>query len=411
MTELVMREGNAMTDEIWQAKLSRTREAWRQWCAALERTGVTALENTLTREEIDLAEGLRYLTRNVRLALLSVMENDDPAHPYLHRSLGPSLKMGGDNPCGLYLSAPLNGSDTYRVSGTRGSATWVSFMAQRSHECFAHGLGVFGDAIFTPELEVAPDGTFEMILSPREQAGNWIETDRFASFLSIRQFFGDWDDVRPMDLTIENVSRGREVKSTLSLDGALAQLARSAQMFGLYVPAMQSEMQSKGGSVNAFATDIGDPTSNYGGVPGGHAVTARWRLEADEALVAHVLPPTPCPYWDVQVGNLWYESWDYRHFFSGLTCRQAALHDDGSVSIVVSERDPGTRNWLETAGHRQGHMAVRWQLTEGQLPLPECKVVKVEEAAAVTRLPAVTADERRAQRRAQRAGVDKRFRL
>jgi hypothetical protein len=321
------------------------------------------------------------------------------------------MKMGGDNPCGLYHSAPVNGTDTYRLRGTRGSAAWVSFMAQRSHDCFAHGLGVFGDAIFMTDLQVAADGTFEMIVSPQEHTGNWIETDRFTSMLIIRQFFGDSDDVRPMDLTIENLSRGGEVKGTLSLDGAVAQLTRSAQMFGLYVPAMQFEMQSKGGSVNAFATDIGDPTSNYGGVPGGNAVTTRWRLQADEALVARVLPPTPCPYWDVQVGNLWYESWDYRHFISGLTCRQVALHDDGSVTIVVSERDPGTCNWLETAGHREGHMAIRWQLTEGQLPLPDCKVVKVDAVSALTGLPAVTADERRVQRRAQRAAVEKRFRL
>ena len=400
-----------MADEIWQAKVTRACEAWREWCAALERTGLAALEQTLTHDEIDLAEGLRYLTRIARLALLSGMENDDAQHPYFHRSLGPTLKMGGDNPCGLYLSAPVNGTDTYRIAGTRGSADWVSFMAQRSHDCFAHGLGVFGDAIFMTDLQVAPDGTFEMFLSPQAHTGNWIETDRFASMLIIRQFFGDWDDVRPMDLTIENLSRGGEVKSALSLDGAVGQITRSAQMFSLYVPAMQFEMQSKGGTVNAFATDIGDPTSNYGGVPGGNAVTTRWRLAADEALVAHVRPPTPCPYWDVQVGNLWYESWDYRHFFSGLTCSQAALHDDGSVTIVVSERDPGTRNWLETAGHREGHMAVRWHLTEGQLPLPDCKIVKIDEVAAVTSLPAVTADERRAQRRSQRAAVEKRFRL
>jgi hypothetical protein len=395
----------------WRTKLARASQVWRDWCAALERTGVAALEQTLTHDEIDLAEGLRHLARMARLTLLTNMENDDAAHPYLHRSLGPTLKMGGDNPCGLYLSAPVNGTDTYRLTGTRGSASWVSFMAQRSHECFAHGLGVFGDAIFMTGLQVASDGTFEMILSPQEHAGNWIETDRFTSVLIIRQFFGGCDDVRPMDLTIENLTRGGEIKSTLSLDAAAAGLARSAQSFGIFLPAMQSEMQSKAGSVNAFDTDVGDPTSNFGGVPGGNAVTTRWRLEADEALVVHALPPTPCPYWDVQVGNLWYESWDYRHFFSGLSGAQASLHDDGSVTIVVSERDPGTCNWLETAGHREGHMAIRWQLTEGKLPLPDCKVVKVDEVAAVTGLPAVTTNERRAQRRAQRAGVEKRFRL
>ena len=397
--------------DTWRSDLERASAAWREWCSALERTGLSALEQTITHDEIDLAEGLRHLTRMARLTLLSTIENNDPFHPYLDRSLGPTLKMGGDNPCGLYLSCPVNGTDTYRVVGTRGSAAWVSFMGQRSHDAFAHGLGVFGDAIFSTDLDVAADGTFEIFVSPQEHAGNWIESDRFTSVVIIRQFFDDWADVRPMDLTIENLSRADEPKPTLTLDAAIEGLGRAAQAFGVFVPVMQSEMIAKGAAVNRFATDIGDPTSNLGGVPGGNAVTTRWRLEHNEALVARVTPPDPCPYWDVQVGNGWYESWDYRHFFSGLSAGQATLHDDGSVTIVVSEQDPGTCNWLETAGHREGHMAIRWQLTEGLLPLPECEVVTVDEVASWTGLPTVTTEERRSQRRSQRAAVERRFRL
>ncbi len=399
-----------MTDQ-WQSDLAIASDTWRAYCAALERTGLEALERCMTHDEIDLAEGLRHLARMSRLTSQSGMENNDSAHPYLARSLGPTVKMGGDNPCGLYLSAPINGTDTFRVAGSRGSAAWVSFMSQRNHECFAHGLGVFGDAIFAIDLAVDDDGSFEMRLSPDEHAGNWIQTDRFSATLMVRQFFGDWDDVRPMDLTIENLSRGDEPKATLTLDEAVARLARGTESFAAFVPRMQGEMLAKGDSVNAFATDIGDPTSKFGGVPGGNAVTSRWRLEASEALLVHVLPPTPCPYWDVQVGNGWYESWDYRHFFSGLTHRQAALHDDGSVTLVLSERDPGTANWLETAGHREGHIAIRWQLTDGQLPLPDCRVVAVDDVATLTGLPAVNAAERRDQRRAHRAAVEARFRL
>ena len=145
--------------------------------------------------------------------------------------------------------------------------------------------------------------------------------------------------------------------------------------------------------------------------PGGNAVTARWHLERGEALLVSVHPPDPCPYWDAQVGNVWYESWDYRHFFSGITCRQASAAADGSITIVVSDRDPGTANWLEAAGHREGHIAIRWQLSQGRLPIPSCEVVPVDEVAARSGLPGVTEDERLAQRRALRRSVEKRFRL
>ena len=163
----------------------------------------------------------------------------------------------------------------------------------------------------------------------------------------VRQFFGDWSDVRPMDLTIENVSRGDEPEDFLSLSAAVDDLAQSRQSSSRRVlPAMQSELAAKAASINTFATDIGDATESYGGVPGGNAVTMRWRLAADEALVATIRPPKPCAYWDVQLGNIWYESWDYRHFLSGIVHTQATLNADGSATIVLSERDPGTTNWI-----------------------------------------------------------------
>lgn len=178
----------------------------------------------------------------------------------------------------------------------------------------------------------------------------------------------------------------------------------------LLLPAMQGELIAKGAEKNAFATDIGDPTSNFGGVPGGNAVTSRWSLGPEQALLVRVTPAEPCAYWDVQVGNGWYESFDYRSHLSGLTCEQAHLDEDGSVTLVVADRDPGTVNWLEAAGHREGHIAIRWQLTEGNLPVPACTVVPVAEVAASTGLPTVDAEERARQRRALGRSFERRFR-
>ena len=111
------------------------------------------------------------------------------------------------------------------------------------------------------------------------------------------------------------------------------------------------------------------------------------------------------------MGNGWYESFDYRHRFCGLTCEGVSYHTDGSVTLVVAERDPGVANWLEAAGHREGHIAIRWQLTGGDLPIPDTRVVPVDEVASITGLPTVTPDERARQRRQLAASFDARFRL
>jgi len=371
----------------------------------LEVTGTEALANTLTHDEVDLAEGLRHMARMARLTLFGSLENRDPLCPYLWTALDPHRKMGGDNPQGLYLSGPINGTDTFRLRGTRGSARWVSIIVGQN------GPAPFGNALFLPDLEVAADGTFELLLSPDPRPGNWLQTTESSTGLLVRQFFATPDDVEPMVLTLENLSGGGGVPAPLALDTAVAAMQRAAGMFAFMVPMMQGELLAKGDRKNSFATDVGDPTSTSGGVPGGNAVIARWSIGPDQALIVRVTPPTPCAYWDVQVGNGWYESFDFRHHFSGLTCDGAQLQPDGSVVLVVADRDPGVANWLEAAGHREGHIAIRWQLTDGSLPLPETTVVDVEEVVAATGLPLVSPQERARQRVLLADSFDARYRL
>jgi hypothetical protein len=394
-----------MTDDM----LTGATEAWRRWCRTLEATGAEVLARTLTDDEIDLAEGVRHLARMATLTLVGSFENKDAGHPYFWPALDPHRKMGGDNPQGLYLSAPVNGTDTFVVRGTRGSARWVSMLTGRGPTAHAAGLEPFGHALFAPDLLVEHDGTFEVVISPDPHAGNWVRSDEHSATFLVRQFFGTPHDVDPMQLTIENRTRGDLPPAPLALAGALEALGRAGAMFARMVPMMQAELLAKGAAKNTFATDIGDPTSTSGGVPGGNAVTARWALEPDEALVIEVVPPTPCAYWDVQVGNGWYESFDYRHVFSGLTCEGVHTGADGSAIVVLAQHDPGTANWLETAHHREGHIAVRWQLTEGRLPLPRTTVMKVSDVRARVDLPVVTPAERATARAALGTSFARRF--
>jgi hypothetical protein len=388
----------------WDEQLETATDAWRQFCRTIEATGAEALAKTLTHDEVDLAEGLRHLARMSTLALLGSLENKDAAHPYLWPALDPHRKMGGDNPQGLYLSGPVNGTDTFRLRGTMGNPRWVSIIVSQN------GPPPYGAVLFLPDLEIDDDGAFEVLLSPEPQPGNWLRTDERSTGVLVRQFFATPDRVEPFELSLENLTAPADLAAPLSLGAAVAGVRRAAGLFGVMVPMMQGELLDKGATLNSFATDIGDPTSESGGVPGGNAVTARWSLGPDEALVVRVTPPQPCAYWDVQVGNGWYESFDYRQRFSGLTCEGAHLEPDGSVVLVVSDRDPGVANWLEAAGHRDGHIAIRWQLSEGNLPIPDTEVVPVAEVAARTGLPAVRADERARQRAALAVSFDARFR-
>ena len=88
--------------------------------------------------------------------------------------------------------------------------------------------------------------------------------------------------------------------------------------------------------------------------------------------------PPRCDYWNFQLNNHWMESLDYRYHPIAVNHHGASYEDDGSVRIVVADRDPGTGNWIDTAGHRRGTMCLRWIRADAH-PLPDMRVVPVAE--------------------------------
>ena len=58
---------------------------------------------------------------------------------------------------------------------------------------------------------------------------------------------------------------------------------------------------------------------------------------------------------------------------------------DGMIRFVISERDPGVANWLETTGHPRGYLQIRWQRCPGSSPPadgPTVEVVGIDQVAA-----------------------------
>ncbi len=88
------------------------------------------------------------------------------------------------------------------------------------------------------------------------------------------------------------------------------------------------------------------------------------------------VPVSECAYQAIQIGSRWYISTDYEHHQTSLSKAQSHADPDGKFRYVVSERNPGVANWLETCGHPQGVMMMRWQrlsreLTEADGPTVE----------------------------------------
>jgi hypothetical protein len=82
-----------------------------------------------------------------------------------------------------------------------------------------------------------------------------------------------------------------------------------------------------------------------------------------------------------------FETIDWHNNHSSLNDTQARVDADGMARFVISARDPGVPNWLDTLGHSSGQFQGRWFRSEGAT-LPTAK--KVAYADIRRHLPADT---------------------
>src|SRR3990172_118535 len=108
---------------------------WADFCDALKRAGDVILREGSPRDPFDRAEGFRYLSRLTRVALESYIEFADPLAPVLPRPAGQTGYLEGKDP------------------------------------------------------HLAPDGSFEIMLSCKQQSGNWLRMEPDTSSLIVRQTF------------------------------------------------------------------------------------------------------------------------------------------------------------------------------------------------------------------------------
>ena len=68
---------------------------------------------------------------------------------------------------------------------------------------------------------------------------------------------------------------------------------------------------------------------------------------------------------------------DFPRRQTSLSGDQICVDDDGLARLVVSKRDPGVPNWIDTEGRTRGMLAYRWVWSETK-PTPTAEVVRVE---------------------------------
>ena len=318
--------------------------------------------------EADLLEGLQYLAGCVA-GCMHLAFDYDRDHPFLHSGTGPFTKMGLDNPDTLYFGTRVRGGHEYVVTGTRGTTTDLSFQllgGQYTDANVPDSETAFDDR----ELYIDSDGDFEWRFIPAANAQ-----------LVIREVYNDWSARRgvvaiartdtagtaPGPLTRETIEK-RWATAGKQLVQRVKTWLQFPQWFYTNIP------------VNTMVA----PRLTPGGLATQYSSAGHFDLAEDQALII-TLPVTDAPYLGFQLGSLWYISLDYINHQTSLNGTQAQSDPDGNIRIVVSERNPGVTNWVETLGHRKGFLQFRWQRVSRPLTAADGPVVELVDIGQVGR--------------------------
>jgi hypothetical protein len=364
-----------------------------QFCERIRESAQLLSEFQLTENPIDRAESFRYLLKMVAYGVDAGLLNTDPMEPMfsppyrLHL-----LDWGGASPDSVYRRVMLRDDLTYRIHGRLGNAKYLSLDMRLSRPA----------CTITPDqLDIDAKGNFEFHLGGPEREGRWWPINGGTNGLVVREFFDDWLGAVRSHLRIEclegriaprpehdpgRVAAEFDVIGDWILDGAVRYWIEQSQ------PLAAKNRNQFLTSLHRAETKL--PVTTFGW----------WDLQPDDALIVELNDPRAV-FWAMQLATSLWSTLDYANRLTTYNSAQALPDPDGLYRFVVSARDPGVHNWLDTTGLQQGLIILR--LCQATRPVPpRTDLVKLSDLQM--RLPGSVRcgpDRRQAQINDRREGV------
>ena len=336
-------------------------------------------------DELDVVEGIRYLTQMVSAASEYYIESD-PEHPRMALIVSPARKTQGDNPDAIYHLCRLRGDRSYRIRGRRDKETYISFTIHGAAADGGFNGKVLAD-INDDALTFAADGTYELVLSADKHEGDWVQLHPDSHLIIVRSYFdlersAQTDPDVSVNISIECLD---DVGPPAPLaDEVLASRIREGIAWFRQVTVGQGipGTASPAPFVSTTPNTVGTPWSfRNANIDAAGAVdvfysSGRWNLAPDEVLVMTGTMPE-CRFANLVLWNVHMQTLEYRHRRTSINKSQIEYEPDGSYRIVIGATDPGVPNWLDTEGHRTGTMFWRFLLPASDPVVPTCEVVPV----------------------------------
>ncbi len=296
----------------------------------------------------------------------------DPLHPEF-RVLDQHNQFGLVNPDNRYLIASISTPGTYVIRGKRGTSADLQIEVGGGTPGFDDEINMTPISQLTlADLAVDDDGCFEIVVSDTPTGDNWLSNgdgDEPATSILIRESFMDWDREVSSTWSIERVDT-RGTPSPLP-DRTLVehQYARAAAYLTASCAAWV-DFASKL-STRVPPNVLPPPRPAEDGLPGQWNASGFFDIRADQAVIIR-LAKSPARYQSIQVGDLWFNSFDYCRRQTSLNLAQARPSSDGRRWLVISHEDPGVANWLDASGSSTTFVFARWQGLEPDYAFAAC---------------------------------------
>ncbi|HEX8055643.1 MAG TPA: hypothetical protein VF481_03195 [Novosphingobium sp.] len=339
-------------------------------------------------------EVVRFALASLAHATLDALGQDGD-HPVFMPAIGQVISIGQPNADTIYRTAKITPGGTYRLRGKRGSVRMarIAQVAPRvPGKVDANGMPVLGAPRLVFDinaLKVDAQGNFDVIASPTRPAGytgDWWQLQPDTNALMMRWVGSDWGKEIDPSISIERVDGpiARPRPTATALEARLRAMPNditfSAMMFLDHVAKLREQ-----GFVNKLKIfDV----SQAGGLTGQFYYEGAYDLKPDEALILEAKVPAKCTYHSVILTNELYETTDWYNNQSTLNDAQSRPDPDGVLRVVISAKDPGVANWIDTSGYPTGAIQGRWTECDSQ-PVPSLRKVPVSQIAQL--LPSTTA--------------------
>jgi hypothetical protein len=338
---------------------------WDRFCSGLSQAGRDVLSAPYDAGGLDQVDGYHHIAQLLEQALHWQLWADADFPRFV--TLNDTFEFADNR------LAPVRAGASYRVTGNVSTLFDFNISLQEGWP-FVGKPGTWGD-LGRSDLEMAPDGSFELIISHDRCEGNWLPLPPEASMLHIREYFHDWERHSPGSFEIERLGSSGEAPPRMDPAQLSQRLDSVIDWIRGYTPT-HFKMISR---LRAGPANVLQPAIRHGAGNSNIAYSfGRFDLPADQCLLLE-FPEPKTRLWGLQwLTTPWYENPDIANRATSVGGKQVFLNTDGKVRIAVCGADPGIPNWLDTTGYHEGILIARWIWLDGEAPAVTPKVVGLQ---------------------------------